>query len=526
MRRIYNLLYLSIFIFILIQICMVHNFFDNTSLPVFDGVMNEKNQIFRFLNFKGDYSLKQRIIQAYLEFKGNPVTAGFNIPVILISPISLANDIDIYVRAILVLFILFWTLNKFIDSEKGVIKLITIYFIANFPLFYHYRFGLLTYVPDLISGVILFCSYLNLLLFYRDEKIIYFVNCLWMIFIAIAFRFNFFAYVGILFLPFLYSTFKLIYTKKRKELKKYIVLISIFFVLLSVYIAEHFDAFMRYYNRPATYEKSSLASSITFFNDYLNYELGAAFIVSFIFLLILNNCFTKHFFSITKWNLVLIYPFLSLFSFLIIYLHAGNQPHVFAFLFFFSVPLTFVKIPFLNFTNFFKPKYTYIGMLVLGFVFNLSFFYKKMHTDYKSELNNDGLILAQRIEKEFKNKSVKKYFIMFDAALEIPLDVYFFKKTSVWNDNKLRFYFTDWDYYGISTTLNVQEIKEYYIRNIINQKPKLIFINDGKLELGEGRELASVINDSVKNFIITSKLYTKVDRFYYNNRLINTYKLN
>ena len=43
----------------------------------------------------------------------------------------------------------------------------------------------------------------------------------------------------------------------------------------------------------------------------------------------------------------------------------------------------------------------------------------------------------------------------------------------------------DWDYYGISQTLNLDEISNYYIQKIKSIKPKLIFINESKLHLGK-----------------------------------------
>ena len=79
-----GILFISVFCFI--QSKAIYDLFTKDYLPVFDGVMYEKNQILRYLSFKGNFSFLERINQVIYEFIGNPVSGGFNSILILLNP--------------------------------------------------------------------------------------------------------------------------------------------------------------------------------------------------------------------------------------------------------------------------------------------------------------------------------------------------------------------------------------------------------------------------------------------------------
>ena len=65
---------------------MAYTIFDESNIPVYDGVMNEKNQITSYIRFKNNFKLLERLNQVVYEFKGNPLSAGFSCMIALINP--------------------------------------------------------------------------------------------------------------------------------------------------------------------------------------------------------------------------------------------------------------------------------------------------------------------------------------------------------------------------------------------------------------------------------------------------------
>jgi hypothetical protein len=307
----------------------------------------------------------------------------------------------------------------------------------------------------------------------------------------------------------------------------YLLIVIGFLFLCFSYIYIHLDFFLNYYKSPAVYAETNLTISIVDIFNYFKRELGWTFLFLLLTFFLINNLSQENsenskinFFN----NLKLAYPFLVLFSFLIFFLNASNQPHVFSFLFTTSLPLASIKLSFFNrFKNIISEcKLKIIGLFVL--IFSISGFTYQLKYDYKKELNSDGLILAEKIDEELKFLKRKKYFIIFDAALETPLDVYFYRKTKIWNNNQLQFYFTDWHLYGLSNSLDLDELKMQYISKINEIKPDLIFMNVEELNLVRSRNLSIDLNNEIKKFVKGSKAYYNKGYFYYNNQLIATYK--
>jgi hypothetical protein len=196
----------------------------------------------------------------------------------------------------------------------------------------------------------------------------------------------------------------------------------------------------------------------------------------------------------------------------------------FHFFFIFSFLIGFIRI---NWNKDYFPITTkkILVLITISILWSTWNYYQKISFEYKKELTHDGLKLAKLIEKYSESKQQMKYFILFDTSLEIPLDVYFFRKNQIWNDNQLKFYFTDWDFYGISKTLNQKEILKYYINKINTIKPKLIFVNQNNLQLGQSRMLAVRINNDLKNHISNNSNYHYKDKFIYNHQLISVFML-
>ena len=73
--------------------------FQENNLPVFDGVMNEFDQIRRFEKFNDDFSFIERYNQAVYEYKGNILSPAFSAFITAVFPSMLVNDWDIILRA-------------------------------------------------------------------------------------------------------------------------------------------------------------------------------------------------------------------------------------------------------------------------------------------------------------------------------------------------------------------------------------------------------------------------------------------
>jgi hypothetical protein len=523
-----NLVFLSIFIISFLgyfQSKVIYELFNENYLPVFDGVMYEKTQILRYLSFKGNFSFIERINQVIYEFKGNPVSGGFNAILILFNPNFLINDYDLLLKSILALTLFFVSIKFFFNFKNHIYFVGICVLISQVPIFYHFRIGLSTYVPDLFSSLILASSYFFSLSYLKYNKIYFLSIALLLIILSVVSRFNFFVFSFLVYLPLFPSVFlqlkKLNVTNKKNLIHISIAFLSLLFLFF--YVLYNFNDFLNYYTKPASYASVSFTSSLNSILIYFKEELGVVFALILIaILLIVNSIYNKNDFkTITYLNYYLTLPFLILFVFLAFILKATNQPHVFSILVVFLFPVSFIKIPF------FLSIKVFVGSLFL-ITLTCSFyryfqFYNTVSSSSSLKINSLGI--AKKIDLFTNNQKEKSYFILYDTAQEIPLDVYFFKKNKIYTTNNLKFYFTDWDYYDIDKRLDLHKIATFYINQIIIQKPQIIVLNDYKLILGKDRRLAENLNKLLVQYVKNSTNYRKVGEQFVDKKKLVFYKL-
>ncbi len=514
--------------FILFQSNIIYSLFEINYLPVFDGVMYEKNQISRFLSFKGNYSFTERYNQFIYEITGNPVSGGFNSLMLLINPKLLINNIDIHIRSFIALFFLLYSLKIFLNFKNNINYILYFILIFQLPIFYHFRFGLSSYVPDLTSALFLLASYFFTLSFIKTEKLKYFTITVFLILIAILSRFNFFIYTTLIFIPLipeLLKTLKKVFNNKIL-FKIHLSIWVLTTLIISIYIIYHFDFFISYYTKPAKYATVNFWSSIYSVSKYFYEELGLTYISIIICALFLRNRNRQTENDNNLHWIFLALPFLLLFIFLIFILNATNQPHVFTILVVFSIPLTNIRLPIINRSSSNIIIATLITISIISSITKYHDLYKSIESKSieSKSIDCNSIVLAKKIDFH-TNKSIKKsYFIIFDTSQEIPLDVFFFKKYKYFNQNILKYYFTDWDYYNIDKSLNHNKITSYYIRKITELKPKLIILNKFPLKLGIDRLLAEKINITLVDNIKKSKFYYKIEEFKFNKQILEVYK--
>ena len=523
----------SIFYFLIISLIIIisisqsnfiYYFFHENYLPVFDGVMNEKNQILRYLSFKGNFSLIERYNQLIYEFKGNPVSGGFNSLLILLDPNFLINDYDIILRSFFSLLFLYYSLISFFNLKLSKKTILFLILISQVPVFFHYRIGLSSYVPDLTSSIFLFSSYFFIFNYLTRNKIFFLSLGLLSLLLAIFSRFNFFVYASLIYIPMvplLVCSFKKLDLKSKKVLFNFIF-IFLLLVFVVYYIFYHFNDFMSYYSKPASYAKVTLRGSLYSVYSYFCEELGFQFIFLIACLLLITNIINNdNKFKFPKYyNLLLLSPIVFILFFLLFVVNATNTPHVYTLLVIFFIPIGFLKI------NVNSNRIIIFLLIFIFFLLSGINFYSKYKEIKNHQIKCNSILLANQIEKYSNEKEKKSYFILFDTAQEIPLDVYFFKKNRFYNDNILRFYFTDWDYYSIDKKLNFKTISAYYIRSIEKHKPKLIFANNFQLKFSNDRKLAKNINLFLCDYFRESNFYSKVGECSIQNKTIDIYKLN
>jgi hypothetical protein len=521
------ILYWSITAFAIITIFtkayFIYNYLLKNSLPVYDGVMYEKNQILRYFLFKQNFSFIERYNQIIYEFSGNHVSSIFNILCIIFNPNLLINDTDIIIRGIISILILFYSIHLYVNKQVKSSSLI-ILSISAFPIFFHYRFGIFTYIPDLISGIMLLSSYLYTLIFLRVNKIRFLIYSIILICLAIGFRFNFFVYTSIIFFPILIKIIiKIVEFKMIKSNKFKLTIIIISIILIGLYIKYHFNAFIDYYGRDAKYAEISLFTSFKSLNEYILNEVNLLFLVTLVTInIILNSYFYDS--KIVINNKLLIYPFTSFFLFLTFFLNATNQPHVFSALFIFLIPIAFVKNNIFNFGKKVNNLFFITMLITVNILINSICFFYKFQNIQQNEIDNSGILLAKKIDQLTNYKKNKKYFMIFESALEIPMDVFFFKKYKEFSENKLKYYYTDFDFYSIDKTLNINNIKDYYISNLKITKPELLIINKKPIDLDKTKKIGSKLNIILNQYIISDTNYNYLSSMNYKNKKILFYK--
>lgn len=488
-----------------------YNTFNENNIPVYDGVMYEKNQIRAYFQYKDNFSLKERINQVIYEFQRNPINPGFNCVIALINPKWFINDYDIMIRSFLATFIFSLVLVRFLRNRTSDInKLLIIALIFQLPLFYHYRYGLGTYVPEISSALFLLSGYLLILIFFSTEKKWQLMIGLVLMSISIMFRFNFFVYASALLLPLFYSSISILRKKGKWEL----IYFSSFGLLLLgfvfVYVLSKLSFFLGYYNHPVPYQKFYLKNCLIGIIDDWRVDIGLIGLLVFLIVWILSN--EEKLTNQKKMtNFYLCYPYLFFIGFIYLYINATNTPHVAAAVMVFIFPIFIIPSKLLNFIyTKLNRRVLQIASIIIIVFLNVNFFTscKKLETisdEYKvpKKVIND-IIQIKNLDEGFK------YFCFFEEMEEYPIDVAVHKKTGVWLGTKDVFYFHDSGFYGISKDLDTKTCTNFYIDKILEGKHDLIAINKTANIPMKGQKNAILISRNIRKFIVHNKNYKKV----------------
>jgi hypothetical protein len=369
---------LSYVFFILISYLVVHKSIkeqkknDLTSIFTYTYDIYEYQQIQRYFKFDGDFSFKNRVTQAIYEYKGNHVSGLYNSVIILFSPKLLINDYDIFIRSIVAVLAICFSFNLIFRTRYYAIWILLLLFtFFQFPILFNIRIGLVSYTPEFIGTIYLMSGYLFLFYFFQVRHFGYLILGLTLFFAPISFSLNFFAYCGLLSIPFLilFIRNKMFFT--RSQLIILLFVLTFYFLFFGYYVFIHFSEFYGYYNT-ISYAIGDINQSFKFllgnFSDFFSWYF-------FLFFPILaylgNNWFIlpnyKNIILNKLDSIILFYPLMIYFVFVILIMNSMNTTHIKSVLFLFSLLL----FPLLKFNFFIQKKaitYLQVKRLVLSFL--------------------------------------------------------------------------------------------------------------------------------------------------------------
>jgi hypothetical protein len=499
--------------------------FTDANIPVFDGVMYQYQQIRRFEAFKNDFSFINRFSQSIYEFEGNYVNGAYNAFITFFFPSFLKNDIDVFVRSFSSIFI--FSLSIFIYFKKNIPKnklILIITGILQFPIFYHYRVGLGSYIPELTCSLILISGYLMMLHFFNTFKLRYFLIGMLLMILPIGIRLNFFAYSFLFFIPI-----AIIFINKwssfSPQIKKISVLVSILtLITVSVYVNNYLELFIQYYTKTA-YSYSNINAAfyemICFFWEYISWQ-GLLILITTLLIASCNSVESKN----SNWlnNLTICFPYLFFFSFIILYLKSSNIPHVIGAMTTFFIVLFFIRIPIRNtsIVKIINSKLT-LGFIIL-LIISMNFSFKQ-----NQSLNlQEKQYTAQRKVITFLSNEVKKgntppsYLCFFEGLTEIPINVSVYFNTNKLLTNSQYFWNHDIFFRNGLKCKNGDECFNYYLQHIKHIKYIIINSNSPLKKVGLypiSRKINIKMAEYLKNNI-NYKVCKKIQSTYYGEILI------
>ena len=511
-RFLFVIILFSISAFTTYKSYLAQKVFREKNIPIYDGVSYEKRQIETFERFKNNFSFWKKKVEIPIEFNRLGHGSGFNSAVILFNPIWLSNDYDVVIRGFLSLFIFSLIFFKFLKSRMNEIKaLLFILLFFNFPLFYNYRYGVTTYIPEIPSALILLAGYIQFLIFFKSQKLIYFALASVLIISPMFFRLNFFVFSGLFVFPLIYKSY-LIFKIKNLFGKTFMISVTIF--CLSVYffyVHFHLNFFLDYYVKEVAYDAPNRLKSILSFFDNFNSFYGLIGLISLILMIVFVN---KQEFS-TNWNekLLISYPFLFHFSFVMIYLGAINTPHVLsAMAIFFILICTNSSELIHSFSKKVSDKLLIMSSVLCLIALNINFVlaYNNNNQTFPEYKASKNVIEFIKRDKEL-NKSYK-YLCLYYEIEEVPIDVQVYKETGFWLNSKDHFFFHDtWYYDYVDKNLCDTTCANFYIKKIESQDFNLIVINDSIYPDIAQYPLASRVNKMLMVYLKNSNRYKPVN---------------
>ena len=510
-KTIFHLIFLlCLSIFVTLKGQWVYNSFTENNIPVYDGVMYQYQQIKRYELFNGDFSLINRYSQAVFEFKGNYVSAAYNSFITFFFPSLLKNDLDIFIRSIFSVFIFSCSIYVYMKNKMDINKLLfLIAVIFQFPIFYHYRVGLVSYIPELTCALILLSGYIFLLHFFTNFKFKFFLVGLILMLLPIGIRFNFFAYSFLFFTPIF-----VLYIKNWKlfdlKLKKRTLLFSFgMLIMTGTYVIYFLEPFFEYYTKTA-YSYSTLKLALSDFGmftfDYFSWE-GFTIIL----LIILNNHYGSNELKKEKMinNLLLTFPFIVFFGFIILYLKSSNVPHIISAMSVFLLPVIFIRLlPTISASRqkIFNTSSTLL-LITLVASLNISFVNNK-YANSKLSLYTVQHSLIHFLSNQIEtNHSSPTYLCFFEGMAEIPINVGIYKKTGVMLTNGEFFFNHDIFYKNGLKCQNADECFDYYLQHIGDIDYIIINSDQPKINLFP---IAKKLNIKMQKYLASSKEYKAI----------------
>lgn len=480
-------------------------------MPVMDGVMYEQRQIYGFTKFEGNFSLINRLNQLYYEFIRNPVSAGFNCMVGAIKPSWLQNDNDILLRAFLsvILFIVF--LYKYLRMRVSkVASVLTIILFFEFPFFYNYRFGLVSYIPELTSGLFLFSGYLSLLFFRQQKRGLYLFLGIILLFLSTLSRYNFFIYTGGVVLPFLYTVFSFL---KDGNLKRRFFFIGLMMALIGYVVFYgyfHYDYFYNYYFPKYPYSEHSYSLAFESITKFYFRDIGVLTlpVIVSIFLLVNTNKNAKK----SRWSYV---HFLFLNGFflalILLYVKATNTPHVYAMLSLFLIVLFMVPADIISKKmNANRARVVYIFAFLVILITNLDYYHRIEAFENPDPMYKGQRAVVDHIQGMNYQSQEFNYFAGFDEFIGVNMDVELYRRTKHFVNTKNHFFQRNSGFYSIDENLNFDNLLTYYLNNIEENDYELIVLSGGNNQSFITCELAQRVADGIRSSVMKNRDYQKV----------------
>lgn len=450
-----------------------HNYsvFNESNIPVFDGVMNEYSQIRRYENFKDDFSFIERFNQTVYEFKGNVLSPGFSIILTAFFPSTLVNDYDIIVRAIIIGLIFSFSLFSFLNTKLSKLdSVIVLILILNLPFFYHFRYGIVTYIPEISSTLLIVSGVLRLVLFKDRGEISNLYLGVSLILLSVIFRMNFVVYAFFTLLPFTFILYREITTLKLKTKLNFFIYLLIIGIITSVYFISKLDSFLDYYNSDSPYAIFTISKALRYQFVEFYRELQWVGILTLIFI----PYFVGDSFKSIKGKIGLFFPFIF-FICLMLYLKADNVPHVFVVEIIFFILI----VMFNSLFKFKRTKTQYALSIILILILNIYYL-----IDVKKNSNTIGRYVASRevVDYIIQNDKVTNYLCFYDEMVEVPINVKVYNNCRRFLIPSTHFYFHDMFWSVIDKDLNVDNIIDYYTKGFEKGNIDLIVINNDVIE--------------------------------------------
>jgi len=487
--------------------------FESLNTPIYDGVMYDYQQLKRYDKFHDNFSLINRLSQSIYEFKGNVSSGFYSATITFLAPSFLISKWDLFIRSFIGVFLFslsYYLFSKEYFQKKWILVSLVLFF--QLPFFYHYRTGLGSSVPELVSSIYLISGFLLILNGVYIFKIRYLIFGLLLMFFSVFFRFNFFAYLILLSPPLLFGLFYNWKLFSLNQQKKAIIILVVFLIVFLGYVSIYFNSFINYYTK-GSYAFTSVSLSLNFMFEIFYEYFGkmGLFILSLI--LIGNSAFQikKRNVFFDK-NLLLLFPFIVFFTFIILYLKSTNVPHIMSIMALFLALFIATR----KFTICFniKEKVFYLTIILSGIFFSIngySIYHQKVTNQYKTQ--NE---LVTFLERQISKKQNVKFRCFFDSGIEIPISV------SLYNRKKIL--------YPLEGGFNVQDVFypksiNYHINEYISSlhSADLIVINSQKSRYLQMGKKALMIQNKLRNYLINShdfKIVKIIKSSFYSNLLI------